>query len=73
MLEKYKHCLGRRFCYWMICILLQTYFLPVIGLVEPEDLKPADLVVSAKRSFLVESLLQIVQLSVLKWFVALFY
>ena len=24
----------------------QTYFLPVIGLVEPEDLKPGDLVVS---------------------------
>jgi 26S proteasome regulatory subunit T5 len=23
----------------------QTYFLPVIGLVEPEDLKPGDLVV----------------------------
>lgn len=26
----------------------QTYFLPVIGLVEPEDLKPGDLVVSIK-------------------------
>ena len=24
----------------------QTYFLPVIGLVEPEELKPGDLVVS---------------------------
>ena len=26
--------------------LLQTYFLPVIGLVEPTDLSPGDLVVS---------------------------
>ena len=27
--------------------MLQTYFLPVIGLVDPEQLKPGDLVVSA--------------------------
>jgi hypothetical protein len=25
----------------------QTYFLPVIGLVDPEEMKPADLVVSS--------------------------
>ena len=27
-------------------LLFQTYFLPVIGLVDPEEMKPADLVVS---------------------------
>lgn len=27
-------------------ILFKTYFLPVIGLVDPEEMKPADLVVN---------------------------
>ena len=31
----------------------QTYFLPIIGLVEPEDLKPGDLVGVNKDSYLV--------------------
>jgi len=30
-----------------VCFCFQTYFLPVIGLVDPENLTPGDLVVSA--------------------------
>lgn len=32
---------------------VKTYFLPVIGLVEPEDLKPGDLVGVNKDSYLI--------------------
>lgn len=32
----------------IICFSLQTYFLPIIGLVEAEDLTPGDLVVSIR-------------------------
>lgn len=35
------------------CNLFQTYFLPVIGLVDPEKLKPGDLVGVNKDSYLV--------------------
>ena len=31
----------------------QTYFLPVIGLVDPEDMKPGDLVGVNKDSYLI--------------------
>lgn len=37
----------------MLCHLFQTYFLPVIGLVDPEKLKPGDLVGVNKDSYLV--------------------
>ena len=33
--------------------LFQTYFLPVIGLVDPENLKPGDLVGVNKDSYLI--------------------
>ena len=36
----------------ILCLLLQTYFLPVIGLVDPEDMKPADLVVCSHSIYL---------------------
>lgn len=36
-----------------LCNLFQTYFLPVIGLVDPEKLKPGDLVGVNKDSYLV--------------------
>ena len=38
--SKFFHCITN------VCVVLQTYFLPVIGLVDAEKLSPGDLVVS---------------------------
>ena len=44
----------------------KTYFLPVIGLVEPEELKPGDLVVSVFYDHLIRHSFFIFFLKILK-------
>lgn len=52
---KEKYLIIALWCYNMVqfCYLFQTYFLPVIGLVDADRLKPGDLVGVNKDSYLI--------------------